>query len=104
MSSRMEREPECSTHSWMALPRGSPSAAEPRRALGGIGVSKSSPTFDLGMIGNIISGLIGGGVARPDRYVIAPGGHGGGAVGQSERRRRHLTGDRRRRWRRILTV
>jgi uncharacterized membrane protein YeaQ/YmgE (transglycosylase-associated protein family) len=31
-------------------------------ALGGVGVGKSSPTFDLGMIGNIISGLIGGGV------------------------------------------
>jgi len=30
-------------------------------ALGGVGVDKSSPTFDLGMIGNIISGLIGGG-------------------------------------------
>ena len=31
-------------------------------ALGGVGAGKSSPTFDLGMIGNIISGLIGGGV------------------------------------------
>ena len=31
-------------------------------AIGGIGAGKSSPTFDLGMIGNIISGLIGGGV------------------------------------------
>ena len=31
-------------------------------ALGGVAVGKSSPTFDLGMIGNIISGLIGGGV------------------------------------------
>ena len=31
-------------------------------ALGGVGVGKSSPTFDLGMIGNIVSGLIGGGV------------------------------------------
>ena len=31
-------------------------------ALGGIGAGKSSPTFDLGMIGNIISGVIGGGV------------------------------------------
>jgi uncharacterized membrane protein YeaQ/YmgE (transglycosylase-associated protein family) len=29
-------------------------------ALGGVGVGKSSSTFDLGMIGNIISGLIGG--------------------------------------------
>src|SRR5258708_39526601 len=31
-------------------------------ALGGVAVGKSSPTFDLGMIGNIIAGLIGGGV------------------------------------------
>jgi uncharacterized membrane protein YeaQ/YmgE (transglycosylase-associated protein family) len=31
-------------------------------ALGGVGAGKSSPTFDLGMLGNIISGLIGGGV------------------------------------------
>jgi hypothetical protein len=31
-------------------------------AIGGVGTGKSSPTFDLGMIGNIISGLIGGGV------------------------------------------
>jgi hypothetical protein len=28
-------------------------------ALGGVGVGKSSPTFDLGMIGNIISGSYG---------------------------------------------
>ncbi len=33
MSSRMERGPECSTHSWMALPKGSPSAASPRYAI-----------------------------------------------------------------------
>jgi hypothetical protein len=31
-------------------------------ALGGVGVGKASPTFDLGMIGNIVSGLVGGGV------------------------------------------
>ncbi len=31
-------------------------------AIGGVGAGKSSPTFDLGMVGNIISGLIGGGV------------------------------------------
>ena len=30
-------------------------------AIGGVGAGKSSPTFDLGMIGNIISGLVGGG-------------------------------------------
>jgi len=31
-------------------------------ALGGVAAGKSSPTFDLGMIGNIISGVVGGGV------------------------------------------
>ena len=31
-------------------------------ALGGAAVGKSSPTFDLGTVGNIISGLVGGGV------------------------------------------
>jgi len=31
-------------------------------ALGGVGAAKASPTFDLGTAGNIISGLVGGGV------------------------------------------
>ncbi|WP_028349192.1 hypothetical protein [Bradyrhizobium murdochi] len=31
-------------------------------ALGGVGAGKSSPTFDLGTIGNIVAGLVGGGV------------------------------------------
>ncbi len=31
-------------------------------ALGGNGVGKTSPTFDLGTIGNTIAGLVGGGV------------------------------------------
>jgi hypothetical protein len=31
-------------------------------ALGGVAAGKSSPTFDLGMIGNIIAGVVGGGV------------------------------------------
>jgi hypothetical protein len=65
-------------------------------ALGGVGVGKSSPTFDLGMAGNIISGLIGGGVLGQ----IAAGDHARSPVGQSQRRRHHLTGNRRRRWRR----
>src|SRR5262245_54561098 len=30
--------------------------------LGGVGAGKSSPTLDLGMIGNIVSGLVGDGV------------------------------------------
>jgi len=29
-------------------------------ALGGVGAGKSSPAFDLGIIGNIISGFVGG--------------------------------------------
>ena len=53
-------------------------------ALGGVGAGKASPTFDLGMAGDIISGLVGGGVARSDRYVIAAIGHGRCAVKQSE--------------------
>jgi len=28
-------------------------------ALGGVGAGKASPNFDLGMIGNIVSGLVG---------------------------------------------
>ena len=31
-------------------------------ALGGVGAGKASPNCDLGTIGNIISGLVGGGV------------------------------------------
>jgi hypothetical protein len=31
-------------------------------ALGGVAAGKSSPNFDLGTIGNIVSGLVGGGV------------------------------------------
>jgi hypothetical protein len=31
-------------------------------ALGGVGAGKTSPTFDLGTAGNVISGLVGGGV------------------------------------------
>ena len=31
-------------------------------ALGGVGAGKASPTFDLGWLGNIVSGLVGGGV------------------------------------------
>src|SRR5947209_19240406 len=41
-------------------------------ALGGVGVGKSSPTFDLGIIGNIISGLIGGGVLGQIVTLLLP--------------------------------
>ncbi|WP_312015487.1 hypothetical protein [Bradyrhizobium manausense] len=41
-------------------------------ALGGIGAGKSSPTFDLGMAGNIISGLVGGGVLGQIATLLLP--------------------------------
>src|SRR5215471_13785216 len=60
-------------------------------ALGGVATGKSSPTFDLGTIGNIISGLVGGGVlgqivtlALPSVVAAAETGHlsVGGIVSQ----------------------
>jgi hypothetical protein len=51
-------------------------------ALGGVGAGKASPNFDLGTIGNIISGLVGGGVlgqivtlALPSVVAAAATGH-----------------------------
>ena len=41
-------------------------------ALGGVGAGKSSPTFDLGMVGNIISGLVGGGVLGQIITLLLP--------------------------------
>jgi len=41
-------------------------------ALGGIGAGKSSPTFDLGTIGNAISGLVGGGVLGQIITLLLP--------------------------------
>jgi len=41
-------------------------------AIGGVGTGKSSPTFDLGMIGNIIPGLIGGGVLGQIVNLLLP--------------------------------
>ena len=41
-------------------------------ALGGVGAGKSSPTFDLGMIGNIVSGLVGGGVLGQIVTLLLP--------------------------------
>jgi hypothetical protein len=60
-------------------------------ALGGVGAGKASPNFDLGTIGNIISGLVGGGVlgqivtlALPSIVTAAATGHlsVGGVVSQ----------------------
>src|SRR5258707_12341272 len=41
-------------------------------ALGGVGAGKSSPTFDLGTIGNIASGLVGGGVLGQIVTLLLP--------------------------------
>jgi hypothetical protein len=41
-------------------------------ALGGFAVGKSSPTFDLGTIGNVISGLVGGGVLGQIVTLLLP--------------------------------
>jgi hypothetical protein len=41
-------------------------------ALGGVGAGKSSPTFDLGMIGNVVAGLVGGGVLGQVVTLLMP--------------------------------
>ena len=41
-------------------------------AVGGIGAGKSSPTFDLGTVGNIIVGLVGGGVLGQIVTLLLP--------------------------------
>ena len=41
-------------------------------ALGGVGAGKASPTFDLGMIGNVISGLVGGGLLGQIVTLLLP--------------------------------
>jgi uncharacterized membrane protein YeaQ/YmgE (transglycosylase-associated protein family) len=41
-------------------------------ALGGVAAGKSSPTFDLGTIGNIISGVVGGGVVGQVATLLLP--------------------------------
>ena len=41
-------------------------------AIGGVGTGKSSPTFDLGVIGNIASGLVGGGVLGQIVTLLLP--------------------------------
>jgi uncharacterized membrane protein YeaQ/YmgE (transglycosylase-associated protein family) len=41
-------------------------------ALGGVAAGKSSPTFDLGTIGNIISGVVGGGVVGQVCTLLLP--------------------------------
>ncbi|WP_249147091.1 hypothetical protein [Bradyrhizobium japonicum] len=41
-------------------------------AVGGFGVGKSSPTFDLGTAGNVISGLVGGGLLGQIATLLLP--------------------------------
>jgi hypothetical protein len=41
-------------------------------ALGGIGAGKSSSTFDLGTAGNIVSGLVGGGLLGQIATLLLP--------------------------------
>jgi uncharacterized membrane protein YeaQ/YmgE (transglycosylase-associated protein family) len=41
-------------------------------ALGGVGAGKSSPNFDLGTVGNIIAGLVGGGVLGQIVTLLLP--------------------------------
>jgi len=41
-------------------------------ALGGLGAGKSSPNFDLGTIGNIVTGLVGGGVVGQVVTLLLP--------------------------------
>ena len=41
-------------------------------ALGGVGAGKASPNFDLGTIGNIISGVVGGGVLGQVVTMLLP--------------------------------
>jgi len=41
-------------------------------ALGGVATGRASPTFDLGTIGNIVSGLVGGGVLGQIVTLLLP--------------------------------
>ena len=41
-------------------------------ALGGVGAGKASPTLDLGTAGNVISGLVGGGILGQIVALLLP--------------------------------
>ena len=41
-------------------------------AIGGVGAGKSSSTFDLGTAGNIVSGLVGGGLLGQVATLLLP--------------------------------
>jgi len=66
-------------------------------ALGGVGAGKASPNFDLGTIGNIISGLVGGGVLGQIATLALPSVMAAAQSGNLSVS--YLTADRRWRWR-----
>ena len=41
-------------------------------ALGGVGAGKASPNFDLGTVGNLVAGLVGGGVLGQIVTLLLP--------------------------------
>jgi uncharacterized protein YejL (UPF0352 family) len=41
-------------------------------AVGGVGAGKASPNFDLGTVGNIVAGLVGGGVLGQIVTLLLP--------------------------------
>jgi hypothetical protein len=41
-------------------------------AVGGVGAGKASPNFDLGTVGNILAGLVGGGVLGQIVTLLLP--------------------------------
>jgi hypothetical protein len=41
-------------------------------AVGGVGAGKASPAFDLGTVGNIVSGLVGGGLLGQVVTLLLP--------------------------------
>ena len=41
-------------------------------AIGGVGAGKSSPTFDLGTAGNLVFGLVGGGLLGQIATLLLP--------------------------------
>jgi len=54
------------------LPRNKNCHSAGAGALGGVGAGKASPQFDLGTIGNIVAGLVGGGVLGQIVTLILP--------------------------------
>jgi uncharacterized membrane protein YeaQ/YmgE (transglycosylase-associated protein family) len=68
-------------------------------ALGGVGAGKASPNFDLGTVGNILAGLVGGGVLGQIVTLLLPSVVAAAQSGNLSIGGHYLTGGRRRRWR-----